>query len=615
MNLLKQIQEKLLGKPLATGRIVDERLTNPQGLAIFGADAMSSTAYATEEIILALAAASVFSSMISIWIALAIVALILIIAISYRQIIFAYPQGGGVYNVAKENLGNTAALIGGASLWVDYILTVAVSVTAGVAAITSAFPILYPHRVVIGVIFVFGLMWANLRGIRESGKIFTVPTYLFVVSFAVMILYGVIRFIFGNFPVAVSEQPAIAGSLGIIGLVLILRAFASGCTAMTGIEATSNGVQAFKPPESKNAAKTLVWLAVILGLIFLGITVISYWSKVVPIENETIISQIGRNLFGNNPFYYFIQGITALILILAANTPFAGFPRVASMFAKDGYFPRQFYTLGSRLVFTNGIVALSIAASLLIIFFNGNVHALIPLYAVGVFLGFSMSQFGMIVHWKKTGNLLSKNILINVVGFIVTSIVFLIVFFAKFTNGAWVLVPGIILIVLLMKKIKKHYVNLERMLALDTLNNGVKRGKTVIILISRLNRAVLQAVRFAESLHPARLRAVHIALDQKTSEDLAKKWSYYAPDVPIDIVPSEYRDLIEPLLLYIEQTEKRWPNESLIVVIPTLVCHHFWEHLLHDASAQHIRKEIEQDARNHAQILEIPIKPTHLSHL
>lgn len=611
MNFLRLVKEKMLGKPIATKEAAHERLTNIQGLAIFGADAMSSTAYATEEIILALAAASIFSSIISVWIASAIAALIIIIAVSYRQVIYAYPQGGGVYSVAKENLGNTAALIGGASLWIDYILTVAVSVAAGVAAITSAIPLLYPYRVMLGLIVIIALMWSNLRGVRESGKLFSLPTYLFVISFGAMVIYGVIRFIFGNFPTAVSEPTAAAGSLEVLGFVLILRAFASGCTAMTGIEATSNGVQAFKAPESKNAAKTLMWLAVILGSIFLGITLLAYWGKIIPMENETVISQIANAIFGRNPFYYFIQAITAVILILAANTPFAGFPRIASAFAKDGYFPRQFYSLGSRLVFTNGIVALSIAASLLIIFFRGNVHALIPLYAVGVFLGFSISQLGMIVYWKKTNKINLKKISVNAVGFIATSAVFLVVIFSKFTAGAWILIPGVIIIVLVMKKIKKHYSDIERMLALGTQAGDLTHGKTVIVLISKMNRAILQAVTFAKSLHAARLRAVHVAIDSDIAEEINKKWANYIQDVPLDMVQSEYRDLIEPLLLYLAETEKRWPNETLIVVIPTLVCHHFWEHLLHDASAQHIRKEIEQDARNHAQILEIPIKPTH----
>lgn len=612
MDFLIKIKERLLGKPIATKQGAHERLTNLQGLAIFGADAMSSTAYATEEIILALAAASIFGSIVSVWMAAAIATLILVIAVSYRQVIYAYPQGGGVYNVAKENLGKTAALIGGASLWIDYILTVAVSVAAGVAAITSAFPLFYPYRVTLGLIVIVVLMWANLRGVRESGKLFSIPTYLFVVSFAAMIIYGVIRYILGDFPATVSEQPAIAGSMGAIGIILILRAFASGCTAMTGIEATSNGVQVFKAPESKNAAKTLMWLAAILGSIFLGITLLAYWGKIIPLENETAISQIANAIFGRNPFYYFIQAITAIILVLAANTPFAGFPRIASSFAKDGYFPRQFYGLGSRLVFTNGIITLAIAASLLIVFFRGNVHALIPLYAVGVFLGFSISQLGMLVYWRKTGKIHLKNILINAVGFIATSAVFLVVLFSKFTAGAWILIPGVIIIVLMMRKIKEHYFKIEKMLELGTQANGMGRGKTVIILISQMNKAILQAVAFAKSLHAARLKAVHVAIDPKTAEEINKKWGGYVQDVPLDIVASEYRELIEPLLLYLAETEKHWPNETLIVVIPTLVCHHFWEHLLHDASAQHIRKEIEQDVRNHAQILEIPIKPNHL---
>ncbi|MBI2041520.1 MAG: amino acid permease, partial [Candidatus Nealsonbacteria bacterium] len=388
---------------------------------------------------------------------------------------------GGDYNVAKENLGKNAALIGGASLWVDYILTTAVSVAAGVAAITSAFPMLYHARVIIGVVIIIGLMWTNLRGLRESGKLFSFPTYIFIASFAVMIIYGIFRFISGDF-IETTEQSAVAtGSLGMLSFALILHAFSAGCTALTGIEATSNGVQTFKAPESKNAAKTLIRLALILGLIFFGITILAYWVGISPSENETVVSQIARAIFGKGPFYYFIQAITALILILAANTPFAGFPQITSQQAKDGYFPRQFYNLGSRLVFNNGIIALSIAASLLIIFFEGSVHALIPLYAVGVFLGFSISQLGMIAHWKRSGRGHAKKMAINALGFLATSVVFIVVFFSKFTGGAWVLIPGIILIIMIMKKIKKHYSGLEKTLALESLPREPMHGKTTVV--------------------------------------------------------------------------------------------------------------------------------------
>ncbi|MBI2626422.1 MAG: APC family permease, partial [Candidatus Nealsonbacteria bacterium] len=576
MTIFKWIKEKLLGKPLATGRAISERLTNLQGLAIFGADAMSSTAYATEEILLVLVSASIFSSIFSVWTAMAIVALILIIVVAYRQVIYAYPQGGGVYNVAKENLGETAALIGGASLWVDYILTVAVSVAAGVAAITSAFPALYPQRIIIGIMVILVLMWTNLRGVRESGKIFAIPTYIFIISFALMIIYGAIRFIFGNFPVAVYEQPAAAGSLGIISIALIIRAFASGCTALTGIEATSNGVQAFKPPESKNAAKTLTWLGIILGFTFLGITLLAYWGKIIPMENETLVSQIANALFGHNPFYYLIQIITALILLLAANTPFAGFPRAASMFAKDGYFPRQFYTLGSRLVFTHGIVALAILSSLLIIVFSGSVHALIPLYAVGVFLGFAISQLGMMAYWKKAGRGHAKNILINVLGFIATSTVFLIVLLAKFTSGAWVLAPSIILILLLMHKIKKHYLSVEKTLSEEQAEFlKISPEKIMmIVFVSKLNRLSIETALFARGFKPKKVRAFHVAFDQNEVETLKNEWEIRFPEIPIDIIIDEFREIIPHAINYVRNMEKQWKEEGgekIIAVIPMMV--------------------------------------------
>lgn len=614
MPFWKKIRQKLLGAPLSTSRMAYERLTNLQGLAIFGSDAMSSTAYATEEILWVLAAAGAAFSIVSVWISLAIAALILIIAISYRQVIYAYPQGGGVYNVAKENLGETAALVGAASLWIDYILTAAVSVAAGVAAITSAFPAFYQYRVALGILVLLGLMWANLRGVRESGKIFSIPTYVFIFSFAFMIIYGIFRFLTGTFPVIGSVGQPVANPIGIVGLLLILRAFAGGCTALTGIEATANGVQAFKPPESKNAAKTVMRLAIILGSIFLGITVMAYWAKVIPNAQETVVSQISRGLLGGtSPFYYLIQAITALILLLAANTPFADFPRIASLQAKDGYFPRQFYTLGSRLVFSNGIIVLAIAASFLIYFFGGSVHALIPLYAVCVFLGFSISQLGMIVHWIKTG-LTTRwhwhNILINFVGFVATSIVFLIVLFSKFSHGAWILIPGVVLIVSIAKKIKKHYDDVEKMTALDSQTLKTLPNKTLIILIPRFNSAVQYSIRFAKSLNPERMRAVHIAIDPKIAGDTKEKWLNYLPEVPLDILESEYRDIIGPLLDYLAEIEKRWVGDSLIVIIPQFVPQKFWHYFLHNQTGQRLRKEIEQDPRNHAQILEVPIKLT-----
>ncbi len=608
ITMFKDLRERFLGKPLASSAIAHEKLTNMQGLAIFGADSLSSTAYATEEILLVLATAGALVSSISIPIALSIFGLILIVAISYHQVIHAYPQGGGVYNVASKNLGEYPALLGAASLLIDYTLTAAVSTTAGVAAITSAFPNFYEHRIAIGTAIILILMWVNLRGIRESGKLFSIPTYIFIISFFVMIAYGIWRYLSGSFPVSpVSMIPP--EQMGAIGLLLILRAFAAGCTAMTGIEAVSNGVQAFKNPESENAARTLQRMALLLGTIFIGITLLAYWGKIVPTHDETVLSQIARLLFDNSPFYYLIQGATALILILAANTPFAGFPRIASQLSKDGYFPRQFLNLGSKLVFANGIMLLSFFSALLIYLFNGNVHALIPLYAVGVFLGFSISQFGMIIHWLNKGKGYKKNITINALGFIATSVVFIIVFLSKFTHGAWLLIPAIVLLVSGMKKIKQHYLKVERVLALDK-NQApeVMPEKTAVLLVSRLNQGTLYALKLAKSFQPAHIRAVHVSVDQLEGQQIKELWEKNVPDVPIDILHSEYRDLIGPILDYLKKVDKEWKNDSLIVFIPQIASSRWWHFFLHNQTNRRLQIAIEQDPDINPDIYEVTVK-------
>ncbi|MCL5017571.1 MAG: APC family permease [Patescibacteria group bacterium] len=602
------MREKLLGKPLATSAIVMEKLTNLQGLAIFGSDALSSTAYATEEILLVLVAGMASLSIVSVYIALAIAALIFVVAFSYRQVIYEYPQGGGVYNVAIKNLGEYPALIGAASLLIDYVLTAAVSTTAGIAAITSAFPEIYPHRVALGIVVIIFLTWANLRGVRESGKLFALPTYFFLASFFIMIGYGAWKFLNGTFPVshvtAIPMEP-----IGALGIVLILHAFASGCAAMTGIEATSNGVGAFQAPESKNAAKTLMWMATVLGIIFLGISSLAFWAKVVPIANETIISQIARLLFDHNIIYYFIQFSTALILLLAANTPFAGFPRVASQLAHDGYFPTQFLNLGSRLVFANGIFLLSLFASLLIFLSQGSVHALIPLYAVGVFLGFSISQFGMIIHWFKKGYGQLKKILINGAGFISTIIVFFIVLYSKFLIGAWILIPAVVLIVFIMKGIKKHYTRTANILSLE--NNmlpEIMPEKTMIILVQAMDMGALYALKMARSFQPARILALHIATDRAEGEDLKQQWRKYAPDIEIDVLFSEYRDLVNPIINFLKSTDKRWANDRLTLIVPQVALTRWWHYFLHNQTMRRLQLAIDGDPDLNPDIFEVTVK-------
>lgn len=608
-KMFKKLREILIGKPLATAAIIYERLTNLQGLAIFGADALSSTAYATEEILLVLAAGMASLSFVSVYISIAIAILILIVAFSYRQVIYEYPQGGGVYNVAIKNLGEYPALVGAASLLIDYVLTAAVSTAAGIAAITSAFPSLYPYRVIFGIAAIFLLTWANLRGVRESGKFFSVPTYFFIGSFLMMIGYGAFRFFTGTFPVSSAAASVPAESIGLLGVVLILRAFASGCTAMTGIEAVSNGVQAFKFPESKNSAKTLMRMAVILGIIFLGISFLAYLARVAPIPHETILSQIARLLFDHNIIYYLIQFSTALILLLAANTPFAGFPRVASQLAHDGYFPHQFLNLGSRLVFANGIFLLCLFASLLIFLFQGSVHALIPLYAVGVFLGFSISQFGMVVHWFKLGYGHTKNILINAVGCFSTVLVFFVVLYSKFALGAWILIPAVLLIIFVMKRVKVHYARTERILSLE--NNmlpEIMPEKTMIILVQRVDRGALYALKMTRSFQPAHIIALHVTIDKAEGEELRQQWKKYAPDIEIDVLFSEYRDLVHPIIDYLKATDKRWSNDRLTLIVPQVALTRWWHYFLHNQTTRRLQMAIDQDPNINPDILEVSVK-------
>lgn len=603
-----KLREFLLGQPLSTTSMKHERLTKKQGLAIFASDALSSTAYATEEILWVLAAASA-PLYLSPPIALVIVGLIFLVSLSYTQAIHAYPQNGGVYNVALNNLGETAGLVGAASLLIDYVLTAAVSTAAGVAAITSAIPELYPHRVSIAIAILFTLKFINLRGLRESGKILTIPAYLFIVSILVMIGYGIFRYASGTYPVIPADDYQTTNNLiGTAGLFLLCRAFASGCAAMTGIEAISNGVQAFKPPETKNASKTLISMSIILSLIFLGVTLLALWGNVTPNHQETVVSSIASSLFGRGYFYFIIQGVTAIILLLAANTPFADFPRVASQLAKDGYFPKQFNNLGSRLVFTNGIILLAGFAWILLIIFNGDVHALIPLYAVGVFLGFSLSQLGMIVHWLKLGGH-KKNIVLNLSGFLATTVVFIIVFVSKFAEGAWILVPSVIVLVTFMKKLKRHYIFVEKALKLnDDYTDHVMPEKTIIFLVSGIDKATIHAANYIRTLRPKHVIALHVAFDLIESENIKKEWEKRVPDIHLQIIYSEYRDLIGPTLDRIKEVQKEWGDDTVTVVFTERVPSNWFEYLVHNQTAAWLYWAIKNDPEIDVQMMSIPNK-------
>lgn len=607
----KKVKNFLIGKALPTQSLKHERLSNPQGLAIFASDSLSSTAYATEEILLVLVVAGTAFIGIALPIAIAIAALIFITAISYRQLIHSHPEGGGGYHVAKKHLGEFSALLVAASLIFDYILTAAVSISAGVAAITSAFPGLFSHRVLLSIIVILFLSIMNLRGVRESGKAFAIPTYFFLASIGILLLEGVFRYLTGNLvPHPISFHAV--EPIGILGALLIIKAFAAGCTAMTGLEATANGVQSFRAPEAKNANKILLWMATLLAIIFIGITLLAIFLNVTPIPGETVVSQIAKSVFGGGIMYYMIQFATALILLLAANTPFAAFPQLGSLLAKDRYFPRQFFTLGSRLVYKNGILFLAILSGLTIIFFDANTHALIPLYAVGVFIGFTLAQWSMVRHWKEQEKLHQNESfawkkIINTIGAATTGLVLLIVFFSKFFHGAWVVVPALFMLIIFMRLIHTHYMSVTHQLSLvKNTHPAILPDRTVILLVGGVHQGTVKALEAAKNVKPAHLRAVHIGIDQKELEEAQILWKQYGNGVPLDIVPSPERELISPLLTYVEDIERRWKNDTIIIVIPEFVPRKPWEHLLHNNTAFQIRWALSH--MEEVEILDVPYR-------
>jgi len=606
----KRIKRILLGKPLATEALEEEKLSGFQSLAIFGSDAISSAVYAGEEVLLGLMVGGAILFSASLPIAIAISALILVVSLSYREILYAYPQGGGVYSVARQNLGEIPGLIGASSLLVDYILTVAVSVAAGVAAVTSAFPMFFPIRVMLGIGVILFLTWMNLRGVRSAGRTFSLPTYFFIVTILIMIGSGLSRFFNGTLP-TMPENLNIVEPLGLLGIIIVLKAFSSGCAALTGIEAISNGIRAFKSPESKNAEKTLFRLAFLLGLIFLGIMFLAYQMKITPIKEETVVSQIARALFGSTPIYFLIQIATFLILFLAANTSYADFPRVIALHAFDGYLPKQFFALGSRLVFSSGIITLSFIASLLLFIFQGSVHNLIPLYSVGVFLGFSLAQLGMIFYWKKRGGTKKhfRSILINSIGFSVTLMVFVIVFLSKFSHGAWILLPTIFSIIFTMKKIQKHYLRAEKELEIKKNKYSPSSLKEIVmvLLVSKIDKRAVEAANFIQGFHPATIQAFHVAFEKKAGEKLKKEWNKLFPDIPISIHTNEFRETIPSILEYFTNLTQEWKGE-IVAVVPMVVTVNYFAEYLHNQVSRKIIEAIREDERNDVRILEVPIK-------
>ncbi len=576
------LKRMLLGHPLATAEARHERLAKIPALAIFASDNLSSVAYATEEILLVLVLAGSVALSYSPPIGIAIGLLTAIVASSYWQTIHAYPSGGGAYIVAKENLGTYPGLVAGAALLVDYVLTVSVSTAAGVAAITAAFPLLYPLRVEICVGVVLLIMLANLRGLRETGRVFAVPSYWFILCLVALTGAGFYQLLTRGAPPP-PAQPLPAQEP--LSLLLILRAFSSGCAALTGIEAVANGVQAFKPPESRNAGITLAWMAFILGSSFLGVTFLAYYFHIVPREGETVVSMLAGTLFGRGGMYYMIQAATAVILILAANTSFAGFPMLASMLAVDGFLPRQMAHRGDRLVFSNGIILLAAISSLLLMLFGGSTHALIPLYAVGVFTAFTFSQAGMVRHWwTERGRRWAPKMAVNGLGAAATTVVVLVIGVTKFTHGAWMVIVLVPLIVLILRRIRDHYTQVASQLSLEGARRPRIGRNPVVVLVAGLHRGVVEALEYARSISP-NVTALTVDLDPTQTSKLRLKWAEWAPDVPLVVLDSPYRSIVRPLLDYIDRMERQGEGRYLTVVIPEFVPSHWWAHFLHNQTA------------------------------
>ncbi|HSD85097.1 MAG TPA: APC family permease [Anaerolineae bacterium] len=575
----------MIGPPLPTQRLATERLNKVRALAAFSPDALSSIAYANQEIFLGLVAAGSIGLHYAWPIGLAITVLLSVLALSYYQTVHAYPGGGGSYTVARENLGALPGLITAAALLIDYVLTAAVSLTAGVAAIASAFPALWSYRVELALVLLIVILLANLRGLRETGTLMAIPVYFFLVAYLAMLAVGVVRAIgSGSVPIEASAPRPLVD----LTPVLLLHTFAAGCTALTGIEAISNGVPVFKRPESRNAGLTLIVMAVLMGLLFLGSIGLTQYLGVVAGSTETILSALARQVLGVGLPYFTVQIATLLILAVAANTSFAGFPRLASILAQDGYLPRQFSLLGDRLVFSNGMIMLAALTGVLIVAFNGDSHALIPLFAVGVFLAFTLSQAGMVIHWlKQRSRAWWTKAVINGLGMLTTLVTLLVVAISKFGEGAWIVAGLIPVIVFGFQAVYGHYQEVGRELTLRGLPPSLKPlvAPRVVLPISGVHRGVLEALRYAQSISD-NVTAVYVETNPAATEEVRADWEAWAPMVPLIVVPSPYRSTLGPLLEFLEQTDREH-NDGLraTVVLPEFIPARRWQYLLHNQTA------------------------------
>jgi amino acid transporter len=590
---LTRLKRVFFGRPLASDRLEHERLNKKTALAVLSSDAISSVAYATDQILLVLAVIGSAALSYVLPISAVIVGLLVLVAVSYRQTVFAYPSGGGSYTVAKDNLGQMPGLIAAASLLTDYILTVSVSVSGGVAQIASAYPVLKPHTVLLCVVVVFVLTTVNLRGVRESGIAFSVPTYVFIVMMVSLIVAGLWHVLSGTVVMArPSESLPSASTTPLAGVALtflVLRAFAEGCVAMTGTEAISNGVGAFKKPSSHNAAVTLGWMAAILATFFLSTSYLAQHYGVMPTAIDPVTSQLGRRIFGNGLLYYLLQYATFALLVLAANTAFADFPRLSSILARDGYMPRQFAARGDRLAFSNGIIALAILAALLIWMFRGDTSALIPLYAIGVFVCFTLSQAGMVVHWLRSREPgWRRRAALNGFGAVATALVSIVQVATKFTHGAWIVVLIIPMIILLLRRIHRHYEGFAGEVRYTGQAPIMFLHHTVVVPVNGITKPAAGALVYATTISED-VRAIYIEVDSETSDSLRREWEAWDIGVDLTIEPSPYRSILRPLVDYVDALIERGEADLVTLVVPEIVPRSWWGHLLHNKTSLFIR--------------------------
>ncbi len=606
---MAKLRRILLGRRLASEESHETRISNPIALAVFSSDALSSVAYGTQEIMTPLTmAVAMFGAGVlgwSWWVALGIVGLLAILNISYRQTIHTYPSGGGAYLVAKDNLGEAAAQTAGASLLIDYVLTVAVSVSAGVSAITSAFPALDPHRVFLaeGIVTFIALM--NLRGVKESGLVFSLPTYGFVACILALLAKGFWNVLVGHEPAVHFEAPHLEGTTRLAALWLFARAYSAGCTALTGVEAISNGVTAFKEPVSKNASKTMTWMVVLLGTMFLGITYLTnhYGLTYHPDAPETLLSQLAHTILGRsdhgfgNVAYLTITGFTMAILALAANTAYADFPRLAALHARDGFLPRQFTSQGDRLVFSNGILILTLAAGFLMFLFGAKEDHLLPLYAVGVFLGFTISQTGMVRHWfRHKGRHWRLKAVVNGLGAVTTLLVMLVIAVTRFTHGAWIVIVLVPVLVVTFFNIHRHYIRVKSILAASRADFISPRKNRVVVLVSGIHSGVVQALNYAKVIADhGEVEALTVDFPDEHGRDsaalqkLQADWPRYCEGIPLRVLRNSYRKIVEPIVEELDRMRRVEPEYTVTVIIPEFVTGHWWEHLLHNQTAWRIK--------------------------